>query len=94
MYPLSETSSPAVLFAIVLVAAIGAPFAFRRGDAFEIGAIAALVAAAAYTVFEMTKEGFGALSVLGLGLTFLFYLPPAILVVWLIRRLQRTQKRT
>lgn len=94
MYPLSETPSPAVLFAIVIVVAGSAAFIFRRGSALEMGALAALVAAVGYTIFEIAIDGFGGLFVIGFGLTFLFYLPIATSLVWIIRRARRASRRT
>jgi hypothetical protein len=85
MYPLNETPSPVVLFALVVIAGVAA-FLFRRGSVLEVGAIAAFSAALAHTIFEMVIRGFGPLFVIGIGLTFLFYLPIAVAMIWIIRR--------
>lgn len=93
MYPVSESPSPTVLFAIIFLISIAFPFWKKRSDTVELAVFSAFVAAVIYTIFESIVDGFSPLFAIGFGLTMIFYLPISFFLTFVVRFLQRRMAR-
>ena len=86
MYPLDETPSTWVLFAIGVLVPLAVLFIKPKQSLVGSSVLSAAIASFLHTAFEMIVRGFGPLFVIGLGLTFIFYLPISFAIQWLGRR--------